>query len=340
MRDHRHINIPIFVPHRGCPHTCIFCDQRRISGEASQQTPQKVVKLVEDSLSALGRKHEIEIAFFGGSFTGIPQPEMIAYLEAARPYLESGRVQGIRISTRPDAIDPPVLDILERYGVTAIELGVQSLNASVLELSGRGHTPEDVERACELIRQRGISLGIQTMIGLPGDSFEISRETACRVIELKPQMIRLYPVLVLKGTELERLYHEGLYRPLGLEEAVEWCATLLPLYREAGITVLRVGLHSSEALGASVVAGPYHPAFGELVEARIFRQRLIEQLRQMDLIPGERIRIRTRPNLVSKVIGHKRANLQALRHQFSLSEIKVTGDLMGEDFRVERCLKP
>lgn len=339
MGEQRHINIPIFVPHRGCPHTCVFCDQRRISGESLPQTPQKAARLVEDSLSTLEDFHNIEIAFFGGSFTAIPEPEMIAYLEIARPYLESGRVQGIRLSTRPDAIDSHILNILGDYGVTAIELGVQSMDRAILAQSERGHSPEDVEKACQLIKQRGIQLGIQTMIGLPGDSFDKTMETARQVIDLKPQMVRIYPVLVLKGTQLAHMLHEGRYRPLSLEQAVEWCACLLPLYREAGITVLRMGLHSSETLGASVLAGPYHPAFGELVESRVYLNRLTQYLQQIKLPPGEEVLVRTRPQLVSKIIGQKRSNLNALQDIFGLTKIKVLGDLTNGDFVVERCSK-
>jgi histone acetyltransferase (RNA polymerase elongator complex component) len=333
----RHVNIPIFVPHRGCPHTCVFCDQRRISGESDPQTPLKAAKTVEDSLSTLRGDCETEIAFFGGSFTAIPESEMVAYLEAVKPYLKSGRIQGIRLSTRPDAINDHVLDILERYGVTAIELGVQSMDAGVLEQSGRGHTPRDVEMACQKIGQRGIKLGIQTMVGLPGDSLDIALTTARRVISLKPQMVRIYPVLVLKGTLLERMYHQGHYAPLSLEEAVHWCAQILPLYEEAGITVLRLGLHDSETLGASVTAGPYHPAFGELVASEIFRQKIARKLVDMEVKAHEHILIRTSPHLVSKIIGQKRSNLRALQNQFGLKAIKVLGDLTKEDFSVERC---
>ncbi len=334
MVRNRHVNIPIFVPHIGCPHTCVFCDQRKISGTRSALSPQMVRALLEESLSTVDAQDDAEIAFFGGSFTGIPETLMIDYLEAARPFLKSGKVRGIRLSTRPDNISPRILDILKAYGVTAVELGVQSLDSEVLKLSQRGHTIKDVETACGLIKKWGFKLGVQVMLGLPGDTFEKTMKTAYGVLELKPDMIRLYPVLVLKDTELELLYRSGRYKPLTLEEAIAWCAAVLPLFTRENITVLRVGLHAAETLEDSIVAGPYHPAFGELVESRILYARIIEQLNAMNLPAKGRMTVRVRPELMSKLIGQKRSNVKALQGKYGL-DIKVLADSRVESFEIQ-----
>lgn len=330
----RHINIPVFIPHKGCPNTCVFCDQRRISGTISSPTFDSVKKLIEDSLSTI-KDSEVEVAFFGGSFTGIPESDMIGYLETVKPFIESGRVQGIRLSTRPDYINNHIIGILKEYGVTAIELGVQSLDPEVLKKSKRGHSVADVENACAIIRDSGIKLGIQTMLGLPGDTFSKALDTAYKVVSIKPEMVRIYPALVLKDTELEELYKSGSYMPLSVEEAVDWCAAIVPLYKSKGITVLRIGLHSSEDMESSIVAGPYHPAFGELVESRILLNRILQELKKREpLIPGK-IVIRTRPELVSKIIGHGRTNIDAIKNKYPNVEVKVLADLKTGDFEIQ-----
>lgn len=328
----RHVNIPVFIPHKGCPHTCVFCDQRRISGSITSPTFDGVKKLIDESLSTV-EDAEVEVAFFGGSFTGITEPAMIGYLEVVKPYLESKKVQGIRLSTRPDYISPHIIDILKHYGVTAIELGVQSLDAEVLKRSKRGHTAEDVANACSIIKQSGIRLGIQTMLGLPGDTYEKAMDTALKVVDLKPEMVRIYPTLVLKGTELEELYESGSYKPLSVDEAVDWCAAIVPVYKEAGITILRLGLHSSESMESAVVAGPYHPAFGELVESRIILDRIMRELEKKPPEHG-RILIRTRPELLSKVVGHGRANICAIKKKYPDIDVRVLAELENGDFEI------
>jgi histone acetyltransferase (RNA polymerase elongator complex component) len=335
MKKTRHINIPVFIPHMGCPHACVFCDQKKISGTQSYQSPMRVKKLLEESFSTISENNDVEIAFFGGSFTGIPEQEMKAYLELAQPYLKIGKAAGIRLSTRPDTISPYILNILKSYGVTAIELGVQSMDPEVLIQSQRGHSAEDVRQACLLIRESGMALGIQTMLGLPADSRNKAIKTAHEVIKLKPDMVRIYPALVIKDTLLEEYYLNGKYTPLGLEQAVEWCADILPLYRDVGITVLRIGLQNSDVLESSIVAGPYHPAFGELVESRIIYRKMIERLDSSQINKPEKIIIRTRPELVSKLVGQKRANIEAIKGKYSLREIEVRADLETGEFKIE-----
>ncbi len=333
MSSSRHINIPIFVPHMGCPHACIFCDQKRISGTLTNQSPELAKEILKDSFSTIEAGNMVEIAFFGGSFTAIPEDEMIAYLELTKPYIEAGKASGIRLSTRPDAISPHILDILIKYQVTAIELGVQSLDEEVLKESQRGHGIEDVLLACRLIKEQGISLGIQTMLGLPKDNFQKSLATAKGVIELNPNMVRIYPALVLKNTVLEDYYLKGEYRPLSVDEAVKWCSEILPLYKEKDITVLRVGLQGSDTLEDSIIAGPYHPAFGELVESCIIYNQIVTQLDEVFSIHcnkalenKKQITIISNPKLMSKVIGQKRANIKAIKERYGLDHVIVKAD--------------
>lgn len=334
MNHNRHINIPIFIPHMGCPHNCVFCDQKKISGTLTHQSPLRVKSILEESFSTIENTNEVEIAFFGGSFTGIPEKDMITYLELAQPYLKDGRASGIRLSTRPDTIDPHILAILIKHGVIAIELGVQSLDSDVLHKSQRGHSVEDVEISCNLIKESGISLGIQTMLGLPNDNLKKSLDTAKGVIKLKPDMVRIYPALVLKNTLLEEYYLRGEYTPLSVEEAIEWCTEILPLYREEGIKVLRIGLQASDTLKDSIIAGPYHPAFGELVESRILYKKIINKMDKLSLGEKKSITIITRPKLVSKLVGQKRANVLAIKEKYGLDDVVVKLDSAQEEFDI------
>lgn len=319
----RHINIPIFIPHLGCPNICVFCDQRNISGRETPIGARDIGKVIEEWIKTASPNDDVELAFFGGSFTGIPREEMTAYLEAAHGYVRSGAVSGIRISTRPDYIDNGILDILERYGVKVIELGVQSMNDDILLRSKRGHTVKDVEEAARLIKKRGFVLGIQIMPGLPGDTPETSLETALKVISLEPGLVRVYPAVVLKNTELETYFWQGLYKPLSVDEAVSICAGIVPLFRSAGISVVRIGLHYSEALEDSVVAGPFHPALGEMVESRILLDRIIRIIEEKGLENSGKILILTWKGAVSRTLGHKHANTEALKKRYGYAQVII-----------------
>lgn len=319
----RHINIPIFIPHMGCPNTCVFCDQRRISGTSGPVTAKDVRKTIEECLSTSSGDDFLEVAFFGGSFTGIPRIQMTAYLDAAKEYMDGGVVDSIRLSTRPDYIDQDILRILKAYGVGIIELGVQSLDDEVLAASRRGHTAEDVEKAVALLRDFGFKYGIQIMPGLPGDTLEKSLKTAKKVIDLAPGQVRIYPAIVLKGTEMEEMYREGSFTPLTVEEAVEWCALMVPMFNEAGIRIIRLGLHYSELLEDAVVAGPFHPAFGEMVEARVILDRITGMIEEKGLIGCSGIEIHTWKGALSKTLGHHKANVKALKDKYGYREIKV-----------------
>lgn len=306
-----HSNIALFIPHRGCPHRCSFCDQRAITGQASLPTAADVTHAVETALAS-GRcdPAATEIAFFGGSFTAVDKGYQEELLAAAYPYVQDGRVQGVRISTRPDCIDSKILDFLQSYGVTAIELGAQSMVDAVLAANGRGHTAADVERASALIRARGISLGLQMMTGLYESTLADDRYTAERLADCRPDTVRIYPTLVMAGTALADLYQSGQYRPMALEDAVDLCADLLELFQRQHIRVIRLGLHDSPAV-QNRLAGPYHPAFAELCHSRRFFRSLTGFLAEAHILPGK-LAVGVHPRFLSKAIGQGKANQKAL----------------------------
>ena len=318
-------NIAFFIPHRGCPFACAFCDQQKISGKVARVRGSDVRAATEAALLTLGDRRA-EIAFFGGSFTGIPVKEQEELLDAASEFVRRGAVAGIRLSTRPDFIDAGVLDRLVRYGVTAVELGAQSMDDRVLAACGRGHTAADVRRASRMIRERGISLGLQMMTGLPEATLESDLQSAKKIIRLKPDAVRIYPTLVLSGTRLCREYEAGAYRPQETEEAVERAAVLKEMFDAAGISILRIGLHREESLEASLVAGPYHPAFGELVASRVIYRKMEALLRKE--APSEAV-ITAPPHLLSRAVGHKKENLQNIERNFHIPCRAVLG--AGED---------
>lgn len=333
-----HSNIAIFIPHRGCPHRCSFCDQKSISGEQKNVSPLDVRRELSEAFCRPLDKNATEIAFFGGSFTCLPRGEMEAFLQEAVPYLQKGMASGIRISTRPDGIAEDILDILKRYGVRSIELGAQSMDDTVLRLNQRGHMAADVKKASLLIRQYGFSLGLQMMVGLYGDGKESLYRTVEKIVALKPDTVRVYPTVVMRGTELDRLRREGLYTPLSLEQAVEWTAPLLKQFEDAGIRVIRVGLHPSKELEQNRTGGPYHPAFRELCEGFLRRQRLEEELKAFP--KGSSLVVKVPKKELSKTIGQKKSNLiwaQSWGYRLAvqedsalrLGEMKVTNDIAG-----------
>ena len=317
-------NIPIFVPHKGCPFDCVFCNQNRITGSIKEVTPDDVTSTIEAYLSTLP-KHErnIEVAFFGGSFTGIPIKEQSLLMERVTPYIEKGIIDGIRLSTRPDYINTKILDNLKHHGVTTIELGVQSMSDSVLKTSNRGHSSADVIKAVSLIREYDFSLGLQMMTGLPGDTDELSIKTANRIIALKPDFVRIYPTLTIKDTYLEKMYRMGKYEPQTLDDAVLLSKKLLLMYESANICVIRVGLQPTEEINsnASVVAGPFHSSFGELVESSIYYDLIKEEIAK---ITKDAI-VFVKPSEISKAVGHKRSNIIKIKNEFNIN-IKIKGD--------------
>ena len=315
--------LPIFVPHAGCPHQCVFCNQKRISGSLLPAGAQDVGKAVSWA-EAMGFR-EMELAFYGGSFTAIPAPEQISLLESAAPYLKSGVLSSIRISTRPDAIDGEILKRLAHFGVRTIELGAQSMDAAVLQCSGRGHTPEDTRRSAEQIRNAGFQLVLQMMTGLPGADAASDIATAEEIIALKPDGVRIYPTVVIENTELYDRWKSGNYLPHTVEAATEVCAEIVPLFERAEIPVIRLGLNPTEELSRGVAAaGAYHPALGELVYSRIYLNKAIRLLEE--LVPESReITLEVAERDVSKMVGQHRRNLLILKEKFGFSHIRVAG---------------
>lgn len=320
----RTYHIPVFVPHKGCPHDCAFCNQKKITGRTEEVTPSMVEKIIEDYLESISMSENedkyIEVAFFGGSFTGIETEQQIALMQVAHRYLLEGRINGIRCSTRPDYIDDRILSTLKQYGMSVIELGVQTTDSHVLNLANRGHSFEDVRRAAQLIHNYGISLGLQMMTGLPGDTEEKSLKTAEDIISLKPDCVRIYPTLVMEGTRLMDMYHSGKYEPFSLEKTVELCSKLLVMFRRSNIPVIRLGLQTTDNINESTVIGPYHPAIGELCTGRILG-RAIENNMGSD----KQIEVCVHPSMVSATVGHKGENKRYFAEK-SGTELKVVSD--------------
>lgn len=307
----KHANVAIFVPHIGCPNQCSFCNQCSISGQQKAPTPQEAAQTCQQALVGLGEKAaNAQIAFFGGSFTAISKEYMVALLQAVQPYIGPGQFSGIRISTRPDAIDDHILQLLLQYHVTSIELGVQSMDNEVLAANFRGHTAQDVVNACQKIRQYPFELGLQMMVGLQGETEQTLWDTAKQIAALQPDTLRIYPTLVIEHTKLAQWYRQGVYSPISLEKAVEQCAKLLAFFEERQIAVIRLGLHASTFLEGDILAGPYHPAFRELCESRIYLTQALGALENKE--KEKRYHLLVAPNGLSKMVGQNRANIAAL----------------------------
>ncbi|MGI5977709.1 MAG: elongator complex protein 3 [Candidatus Limivicinus sp.] len=322
--------IPIFVPHLGCPNNCVFCNQRRISGSLTPATAEDVERAIENASTLPRSGGKRQLAFYGGSFTAIPAEEQEKLLAAAKKYIDKGELDSIRLSTRPDAIDSRVLKRLADYGVETVELGAQSMNDEVLRLSGRGHTAADVADAAKQVKSAGFRLILQMMTGLPGDSEERSIETARQLIALRPDGVRIYPTVIVKDTALCDMWRQGKYREHSVEDAVRVCAKLVPLFKEAGIPIIRLGLNPTDELsGGSAVAGAYHPALGELVKSRIMYERACEVLK--DVKQGSRVVLGVRQDKISQMTGQHRANVQKLTEKFGLKSLKIKAAAAGED---------
>ena len=319
--------IPIFVPHLGCPNECTFCNQRKISGQTTNVSENDVRDTIEYYLNNFKEKNSYkEVAFFGGSFTGIDEEVQNKLLETAYEYIKEKKIDGIRISTRPDYIDKKTLKRLKKYKVKTIELGVQSTNDYILQKSKRGHTYKDVIRASKLIRWYGFTLGHQMMVGLP-DSTELDEiNTAKDLIKLKPKMVRIYPVLVIKGTELEEEYKKGEYEPLELNQAIERCKELCYLFGEKKINVIRIGLQNTESIcspknpSSEVVAGPYHETFRQLVESSIYYDTIVDKIKKFNTKVKE-VEIIVNPQNVNNVVGYKKENILKLKEIYNVDII-------------------
>jgi len=319
--------IPIFVPHLGCPNDCIFCNQKSISGQKKNMTKEEAKKIIDNFLKSIKKEEaQVEIAFYGGSFTAISPEKQEELLQVAYEYIESGDVESIRISTRPDCIDKETLKRLKKYKVKTIELGVQSANDYILKRSNRGHNFEDVKKASKMIRWNGLKLGHQMMVGLPESTRIDEINTAKALIKLKPKMVRIYPVLVVKNTKLEKEFEAGNYEPLPLVQAVEVCKELVRMFDNKNIEIIRIGLQNTDEISepgskeSEVVAGPYHPAFRQLVESAMWYDAIVGKIKKLNVKVKE-VEVTVNPIDSNNVIGHKKENVLKLKDTYDVDLI-------------------
>lgn len=311
MSEMKSTNLSIFIPHLGCPHRCSFCDQKTISGSVKAPDAGEVFEILKEQAPHLAeRGMSAQIAFFGGSFTAIERGYMESLLTAANRAIKKFPVYtGIRCSTRPDCVDERIAGVLKKYGVTAVELGAQSMSDDVLLANERGHTAEDVRRAARIIRENGFNLGLQMMTGLYKDTPENCLYTADEFIKLRPDTVRIYPTVILKNTRLGELFESGEYKSFSFEETVELCAKLHRKFIENGVRIIRMGLHASPEIERDMLGGVYHPALRELVESRIFLEDLKRRL--LNMKRGKYL-VYTDPKNISKAVGQKKSNINAL----------------------------
>ena len=326
--------IPIFVPNYGCPNECTFCNQVKISGKATPVSAKDVKETIDFYLKNFKDDNKfVEVAFFGGSFTGIEEEKQIELLEAANEYIKTKQVNSIRISTRPDYINIKILKRLKKYNVKTIELGVQSSNDYILKKSKRGHTFLDVKKASKLIRLYGFTLGHQMMIGLPESTAFDELNTARDLIKLKPKIVRIYPVLVIKGTKLAEEYLQENYTPLTIEQAVERCKEITYLFRKNNINVIRIGLQNTEEItdpknkNSEVIAGPYHPAFRQLVEGAMWYDSIAERIKQINY-KVKTVEIIVNSDSYNNVVGHKKCNIEKLKELYNVDVVVKQDDEM------------
>ena len=311
----KHYNIPIFINHFGCPNSCVFCNQKKINGIETDLTVEDIEKIIGIHLKTLPKKSHIEVAFFGGTFTGLQIETQIKYLEIAQKYIKENQIQGIRISTRPDYIDESNLKILKKYNVTLIELGIQTLDSAVLIKSERNYTYEIVKTACYLIKKHDFLLGVQMMIGLPGSSFESDYFTCIELVKFNPDVARIYPTLVIVGTKLQEMYIRKDYTPLSLENAIKISKKIYAFFQINGINIIRVGLQPSDNLQKDgvIIDGPFHPAYRELVIGEIyfdFLKRILDKENKLEIFSNERN--------ISSIVGINKKNKNRLGQKFHI----------------------
>ena len=333
----RHVNIPIFIPHMGCPNNCVFCNQHTISGHGGFEL-ERAEREIEEALSTVSEGTPTEIAFFGGSFTGIERELMVSLLELAESYVQKGRVESIRLSTRPDYIDSEILAILSRYSVRTVELGLQSLDESVLVASRRGHSTECAERACRQIKDAGFELIGQMMIGLPNSTMKSELETARAICRLGADGARVYPTVVFAETELAEMMRNGHYEPLGLEDAVARTARVLDVFDRAGVPCIRVGLCASENLSdaSKAIAGANHVAIGEMAMSALYLDRICAELDRLG-VSGGRVTVFVSRGSVSKAVGQKKLNKAKICEKYGLEWLKVLekNEIIGYNIIIE-----
>ncbi|MBR9979527.1 MAG: radical SAM protein [Desulfatitalea sp.] len=321
--------VPVFIPHAGCPHRCAFCNQHSTTGQGTSMPTVSAIRTAIQDFLAHRRdpRRPTEIAFYGGSFLGLPREQVQLLLTTATRFVQQGQADGIRFSTRPDTIDPPRLAWLAPFPVTTVELGVQSMSDPVLESVDRGHTAADTCRAIALLKARPYQLGLQMMVGLPGDTPEASLATAHQLAGLAPDFVRIYPALVLRGSRLARWYLRGQYTPMDLEATVTLVAALFQIFARHAIPVIRMGLQATANLTDSdqIIAGPFHPAFGERVHSAVWLDAIARHLERHGLQNTE-IHIDAPTRLLSQIKGALDANRRSLMDRFQLSGMAVRAD--------------
>ena len=346
MKSKRHYIIPIFVPQIGCPHNCVFCNQSRITGENLKDmgikeeddvNAETVRSTIEEYLNTIEREGAVvEVSFFGGTFTGIPIEKQRELLSVAKEYKDLGKIDYIRMSTRPDYIDENILKHLKGFNADIIELGVQSLDEEVLKKSGRGHSMDDVVKASRLIKEYGFTLGHQIMLGLPSDNFKKDIRTSMESIAMKPDICRIYPALVIKDTPMEKMLEKGLYKPYTLKEAVEISKILYSMYTSEGIKVIRIGLQPTENINyeGDIIEGPFHPAFRELVEGKIYNSLISKHLKDFNY----NIVIEVNPRDISKIYTNKKEFFYDTLKQNNIKKLRIVensslkrGELLMKD---------
>ena len=320
--------IPVFIAHQGCPHQCVFCNQHvitRDSGQSSRVGAQEVKKEIETCLSwPRDRTREVQVAFYGGSFTGLDRSLQEELLQAVQPYMNDGLVQSVRLSTRPDYIDSETACFLKEYNVGLVELGVQSMDPNVLAMAGRGHGSEQAQKAFCILKEAGIAVGGQLMIGLPGESTAGVLDGARQLAALKPDLVRIYPTLVIQGSPLARMFARKEYQPMSLNKAIALCSKLKRYFDDQKIPVIRMGLQPSASLEKDVVAGPYHPAFGELVMSRLFFRRMRDMLRKrQDTGKDSSLTITLANSDRSQFQGMKKCSLKRLESLHLLDGVQI-----------------
>ena len=321
--------VPVFIPHIGCPHRCVFCNQKSITGSRNDRlSPNQIKEQISEFLGFKGdNRGRVEVAFYGGNFLGLNTSYRNSFLKQVQEFVNTGRVDSIRFSTRPDTISSTSLEELTPYSVGAVEIGLQSMDDNVLTMSQRGHSANDSSTAVEILKNRGINVGLQIMPGLPGDTLQSILKTGNRVVELKPDFVRIYPTVVIRDTTLEKWYNSGKFEPLSLYEAVDVTKRLYLLFEGEGISVIRMGLHAGSSLlePGNIVAGPFHPAFGHLVHSAIFFDLAARKLETQNDIPN-RVKLIVHPEDISKAIGFKKENVNRLTEQFGVKELCFVPD--------------
>jgi histone acetyltransferase (RNA polymerase elongator complex component) len=317
--------IPVFIPHQGCPHDCLFCNQQEISGyDRGDRRALPVADTIDQWLSRRGGRSQVQVAFYGGSFTCMTRERQEELLSAVQPYIDRREVDTIRLSTRPDCIDSSVIELLQNHRVGVVELGVQSLTEEVLRKSRRGHSAKQSLQALTLLKEAGLTVGIQLMPGLPGETTGSFLKTVDTVIRRAPDFVRLYPALVVRDSGLQRLHAMGKYRPMTLNKAIALTARSCQRLESYGIEVVRMGLQPTDSLAQSIVAGPYHPAFGELVRSRLWLKQIRAEVARLE--PMQKLHIYISHRDMSAVVGRKRCNIRRLEELGFSGRFAVTVD--------------